>query len=99
MAQHIRHQEQHLAKQPHHIRAQDKHQKKGIFERFQEAVQSKAHHIRSSPKMMIGTILFIILLIAVIAAGGHYMRYWTIPKVSFIPQKPAPASHLQYFFF
>jgi hypothetical protein len=49
--------------------------------------------------MMLGWILFFFFLAVAIAAGGHYMRYWTLPKVSFIPQKPSPASHLQYFFF
>ena len=60
---------------------------------------SQMQRIRHSPKMMIGWIIVIILLAIVVAVGGHYMRYWTIPKVSFIPQKPAPSSHLQYFFF
>ena len=56
--------------------------------------------IRHSPRQMIGWIIFAIFILAIlVAVGGHYMRYWTIPKVSFIPQKPAPASHLQYFFF
>jgi hypothetical protein len=62
-------------------------------------VSSQMQRIRHSPKMMIGWIIVIILLAIVVAVGGHYMRYWTIPKVSFIPQKPAPSSHLQYFFF
>ena len=67
------------------------------------SIMQKGMHImqriRSSPRQMIGWILFFIFIAIAIAAGGHYMRYWTLPKVSFIPQKPAPASHLQYFFF
>jgi hypothetical protein len=94
MAQHINY-GQHIRKQPEqHIR------QKSPMEIFDD-LKSKFthHHIRSSPKMMIGTILFIIFLVIVIAAAGHYMRYWTLP-LSFVPQKAlAPASHLQYFFF
>ena len=62
-------------------------------------IRNTMQRIRHSPRQMIGWIIFIILLAIAVAVGGHYMRYWTIPKVSFIPQKPAPASHLQYFFF
>ena len=96
MAQHINY-GQHIRKQPEqHIRQQSTMEKataavKSLF-------SSPMKHIRSSPKMMIGTILFIIFLAIVIAVAGHYMRYWTLP-LSFVPQKSAPASHLQYFFF
>ena len=63
-------------------------------------IRNTMQRIRHSPRQMIGWIIFIIFILAiVVAVGGHYMRYWTIPKVSFIPQKPAPSSHLQYFFF
>jgi len=93
MAQHINYQ-QHVKQQPQHVRKQQ-----SAMEKTKEMFSSQMQRIRSSPKMMIGWILFFFFLAVAIAAGGHYMRYWTLPKVSFIPQKPAPASHLQYFFF
>jgi hypothetical protein len=96
MAQHINY-GQHIRKQPEqHIRQQSTMDK--ATDAVKSLFSSPMKHIRSSPKMMIGTILVIIFIVIVIAAVvGHYMRYWTLPL---IPQKElAPASHLQYFFF
>jgi hypothetical protein len=94
MAQHFRN--QHIRQQPQqHVR-----KNQSAIEKFQHMFSSQMQRIRSSPRQaIIGWVLFFIFLAVAIAAGGHYMRYWTLPKVSFIPQKPAPASHLQYFFF
>ncbi len=94
MAQHFRNQHIRAQQPQQHVRKQQ-----SAMEKFQHMFSSQMQRIRSSPRMMIGWILFFFFLAVAIAAGGHYMRYWTIPKVSFIPQKPAPASHLQYFFF
>ena len=90
MAQHINY--QHIRQQPkQHIRQEEP--------TGYEKLNMLMKRIRSSPKQMIGTILFIIFILVVVVAGGHYMRYWTLP-LSFVPQKAlAPASHLQYFFF
>jgi len=91
MAQHIRNRQQ-----PQHIRQQPN----GIDEKFQHMFSSHMQRIRSSPKMMFGTILLVILLIVLLVVALHYFRVFTLP-ITFIPQKgfPAPASHLQYFFF
>jgi len=98
MAQHINY-GQHIRKQPEqHIRQQTT-----MVDKFNDFIAKYTpQHIRSSPKGEIAGwvwVLLAIFIVIVFAIAGHYMRYWTIPKVSFIPQKPAPASHLQYFFF
>jgi len=68
-----------------------------ICKRFPKAPGCKEGF--SMKQSIAGWVLLAIFLVIVFAIAGHYMRYWTLPKVSFIPQKPAPASHLQYFFF
>lgn len=69
-------------------------------EDFKHMLSSQMQRIRSSPKMMFGTILLIIFIVVLVAVALHYFRVITLP-ITFIPQKgfPAPASHLQYFFF
>jgi cell division protein FtsL len=68
-------------------------------EPFKHMLSSQMQRIRSSPKMMMGTIFMILLMIILIIVAVHYFRLYSFPFLSFIPQKPAPASHLQYFFF
>ena len=84
MAQHIRNQQQ-----PQHVRNMP-----GMY----GALTSKFQRIRSSPRMMMGTILIIILMIVLLLVAGHYFRFYTLPLP--VPQiAAAPKSHLQYFFF
>jgi len=96
MAQHIRNQ---------HIRAQpQQHVKQHVrqmtaTEKFQHMLSSQMQRIRSSPKMMLGMIFGFILMVMLIVVALHYFRLYSFPFLSFIPQKPAPSSHLQYFFF
>jgi hypothetical protein len=86
MAQHIRNQNIRQREHPN-----------GKIEPLKYMFSSQMQRIRSSPKMMMGIIISIILLIALVLAG-HYFRYYTL--LSFVPQMPlAPSSHLQYFFF
>ena len=94
MANHLRNQ---------HIRAQqpEQHVRKNqtAMEKFQHMFSSHMQRIRSSPKQMIGWILGFIFMVILIVVVLHYFRLYSFPFLSFIPQKPAPASHLQYFFF
>ncbi len=95
MANHIRNQ---------HVRAQQPQQhvrhNQTAMEKFQHMFSSQMQRIRSSPRQMIGTILLVIFLLVLLVVALHYFRVITLP-ITFIPQKgfPAPASHLQYFFF
>ena len=83
MEQHIRNED----KQAQHIR----NMPGGMF-------SSQIQRIRSSPKMMMGTILMILLTILLILVALHYFRVITLPLP--VPQiAAAPKSHLQYFFF
>jgi hypothetical protein len=93
MAQHIRNQQQHVRQQPQHVNT-------GVVDYIKDTYRKmtgKAQHIRSSPKMMMGTIFMILLIIVLILVALHYFRIITLPLP--VPQKPAPSSHLQYFFF
>ena len=93
MAQHIRNQqEQHGMMHQQHIR-------KTTGTDYTAFMTNAMQRIRSSPKMMMGTIFMILLMITLIIVAVHYFRLYSFPFLSFIPQKPAPASHLQYFFF
>ena len=84
-----------------HIRAQPQQhvRKQTSMEKFQHMFSSQMQRIRSSPKMMFGTILMFLLLIVIVVVALHYFRLYSFPFLTFIPQKPAPSSHLQYFFF
>ena len=93
MAQHINYQ-QHVKQQPQHVRKQQ-----SAMEKTKEMFSSQMQRIRSSPKMMMGTIIGFILMIILVVVALHYFRLYSFPFLGFIPQKPAPASHLQYFFF
>ena len=85
MAQHIRNQQQ------------QQHVKKPT-EPFKHMFSSQMQRIRSSPRMMVGTILMILLTILLIVVALHYFRVITLPLP--VPQiAAAPKSHLQYFFF
>jgi multidrug efflux pump subunit AcrB len=94
MALHIRN--QHIRAQP-----QQQHVRKNqtAMEKFQHMFSSQMQRIRSSPKQMIGWILGFIFMVILVLVTLHYFRLYSFPFLSFIPQKPAPASHLQYFFF
>jgi len=86
MAQHIRNQQQ------------QQHVKKPTDEPFKHMLSSQMQRIRSSPRMMVGTILMILLTILLIVVALHYFRVITLPLP--VPQiAAAPKSHLQYFFF
>lgn len=87
MAQHIRNEH----KQPQqHVRNTS-----GMYGMLSSQIQ----RIRSSPKMMMGTILMILLAILLILVALHYFRVITLPLPA-VPQiAAAPKSHLQYFFF
>ncbi len=93
MAQHIRNKRQE-EQEPF------RHNNMPNGEPFKHMLSSQMQRIRSSPKMMFGTILLIIFIVVLVAVALHYFRVITLP-ITFIPQKgfPAPASHLQYFFF
>ncbi len=95
MAQHIRNKPENKPVMGQHIR-----QMPNGKEDFKHMISSQMQRIRSSPKMMFGTILLIILFVVLALAALHYFRVITLP-ITFMPQKgfPAPASHLQYFFF
>ena len=89
MAQHIRNQQQ-----PQHV----KNMSGGYMEPFKHMFSSQMQRIRSSPRMMVGTILMILLTILLIVVALHYFRVITLPLP--VPQiAAAPKSHLQYFFF
>ncbi len=86
MAQHIRNED----KQAQHIR----NMPGGMY----GMISSQVQRIRSSPKMMMGTILMTLLTILLILVALHYFRVITLPLP--VPQiAAAPKSHLQYFFF
>lgn len=90
MANHIRQQQPMVPTMQQHLR---KRQQTGY-----EGFVSQMQRIRSSPRQMIGWIMFIILfLVLVVAVVGHYMGWWTIKLPR--SKEVAPASHLQYFFF
>jgi hypothetical protein len=94
MAQHIRNkpEEQHMAGMQH-IR---KREEPG----YKHLMASTMQRIRSSPKMMMGMLFGFILMIILIIVALHYFRLYSFPFLTaYIPQKPAPSSHLQYFFF
>ena len=96
MAQHIRN--QHIRAQPQqHVKQHVRQQTS--MEKFQHMFSSQMQRIRSSPRMMLGMLFGFILMIMLIIVALHYFRLYSFPFLSFIPQKPAPASHLQYFFF
>lgn len=83
---------QHVKQQPQHIRKQTS------MEKFKHMFSSQMQHIRSSPKMMFGTIILVIFILVLALLALHYFRVITLP-LTFVPQKSVPASHLQYFFF
>jgi hypothetical protein len=93
MAQHIRNKPQEPMAPGMHLR------KRSQADGYQAFVANTIQRIRSSPKMMMGTIIGFILMIILIIVALHYFRLYSFPFLGFIPQKPAPASHLQYFFF
>jgi len=101
MALHIRNQQQHVRQQqPQHVR----HNRNVATDYYTDVVNyfkgmKGAEHIRSSPKMMLGMIFGFLLMVILILVALHYFRLYSFPFLSFIPQKAAPASHLQYFFF
>lgn len=69
-------------------------------EPFKHMLSSQMQRIRSSPKMMMGMLFGFILMIILIIVALHYFRLYSFPFLTaYIPQKPAPSSHLQYFFF
>ncbi len=102
MALHIRNQQQHVRQQqPQHVRH---NRNEGIVNNVKSWYEGMmatggVKHIRSSPKMMLGMIFGFILMVILILVALHYFRLYSFPFLSFIPQKAAPASHLQYFFF
>ena len=97
MALHTRQQQQ-----QQHIR---KRADPTLFEQAQQKYNellgkvSTGGHIRTSPKLMMGMLFGFLLMIILIVVALHYFRLYSFPFLGFIPQKPAPASHLQYFFF
>ena len=106
MALHIRNQQQpqHVRQQQpqhvRHVRQEDKSVLGNVTQYFQDTYSKMTSgHIRSSPKMMLGMIFGFLLMVILIVVALHYFRLYSFPFLSFIPQKPAPASHLQYFFF
>jgi hypothetical protein len=67
---------------------------------YEEFVKNTMQRIRSSPKQMMGMIIGFILMVILIIVALHYFRLYSFPFLSkYIPQQPAPSSHLQYFFF
>ncbi len=101
MALHIRNQQQHVRQQqPQHVRhvRQEDDSLLNRFDKWFKGIKG-AEHIRSSPKMMLGMIFGFILMVILIVVALHYFRLYSFPFLGFIPQKAAPASHLQYFFF
>jgi len=86
MPQHIRNQQQHVrTKEDTSMMGQAK----GLYNQYMPK------HI--STKQAMGTILTIFLMIILVVLALHYFRIITLPLP--VPQKAAPASHLQYFFF
>ena len=98
MAQHIRQQQQHIRKRAD-PEAPFIDQFKAAYNNAVSAVTGKGQHIRTSPKLMMGMLFGFLLMIILIVVALHYFRLYSFPFLGFIPQKPAPASHLQYFFF
>jgi hypothetical protein len=94
MAQHIRNKQE----EPHGMMHQQ-HIRKTTGTDYTTFMKNAIQRIRSSPKMMMGTIIGFILMIILVVVALHYFRLYSFPFLGFIPQKPAPASHLQYFFF
>ena len=100
MAQHIRQQQQHIRKREEPPKDSFMNELKAAYNNAVSAVTGKpGEHIRTSPKLMMGMLFGFLLMIILIVVALHYFRLYSFPFLSFIPQKPAPASHLQYFFF
>ena len=93
MPQHIRNQQQHVrTKEDTSMMGKDTSmmgQAKALYNQYM------FKHI--STKQAMGTILTIFLMIILVVLALHYFRIITLPLP--VPQKAAPASHLQYFFF
>ena len=91
-----------IKKMPQHIRNQQQHvrtnQPQTMVEKVTDAVnEAFGTKYRISTKQAMGTILTVILMIILVVLALHYFRIITLPLP--VPQKPAPSSHLQYFFF
>jgi hypothetical protein len=87
---------------PQHIRNQQQHvrtQQPTATEKATAWVNKTfdTNYSRISTKQAMGTILTIFLMIILVVLALHYFRIITLPLP--VPQKAAPASHLQYFFF
>ena len=98
MAQHIRQQQQHIRKREEPNTSSYGDKIKAAYNNLVGKV-STGGHIRTSPKLMMGMLFGFLLMIMLIIVALHYFRLYSFPFLGFIPQKPAPASHLQYFFF
>lgn len=91
---------QHIRNQKQHVRTQEP---ETMVEKVTNAVNNAVNKasggkiFRISTKQAMGTILTVILLIILVVLALHYFRIITLPLP--VPQKPAPSSHLQYFFF
>jgi hypothetical protein len=86
---------------PQHIRNQQQHVRTQQPTATQKATawvnETFGTNYRISTKQAMGTILTIFLMIILVVLALHYFRIITLPLP--VPQKAAPASHLQYFFF
>jgi hypothetical protein len=84
---------------PQHIRNQQQHVRTQEPTATEKATAwvNKTFGYRISTKQAMGTILTIFLMIILVVLALHYFRIITLPLP--VPQKAAPASHLQYFFF
>ena len=84
---------QHIRNQQQHVRTQEDTSMMGQA----KALYNKTFGDRISTKQAMGTILTIFLMIILVVLALHYFRIITLPLP--VPQKAAPSSHLQYFFF
>jgi hypothetical protein len=84
---------QHIRNQQQHVRTQEDTSMMGKA----TSLVNKTFGYRISTKQAMGTILTIFLMIILVVLALHYFRIITLPLP--VPQKAAPSSHLQYFFF
>ena len=87
---------QHIRNQQQHVRTQEP---ETMGKRLTDAVNKTfgTNYRISTKQAIVGTILTVILMIILVVLALHYFRIITLPLP--VPQKPAPSSHLQYFFF
>ena len=91
---------QHIRNQQKHVRTQEDTAMMGKDTTMMgkaKAFYNKTVGDRISTKQAMGTILTIFFMIFLVVLALHYFRIITLPLP--VPQKAAPSSHLQYFFF